>query len=322
MDARIVSAIAHASIIFPGIGILVPVIIWSFRKKYSNFVRNQALQALVFQLVQWIWIQLITLLVFSAVFIYALISTASRLTPAIYSGRMLTASLISILAIAIGWVFYLLFGVIGSVVCLSGRSFQYPLLGNWIHKYVSRLNGNSTVQVQDKEYKDLVTRSEGQFQDAIGNELREDQLVAAAAHGSILIPILGFLVPLILALFDKEKTSISRFQVLQALIFQMIGQVSTFVLFGCQLIMTVGIGGPLALFNSAGQTYPNEQVLLGIGSLIILLMAINAFVLLISPLFATLGIIASVQVLRGKQFHYPFLGSWLVKRMMINEPFR
>ncbi len=144
MDARIASAFAHASILIPGIGIFVPVILWTYRKKYSHFVRNQTLQALIFQLLQWIWIQLIALVVFFAVFIYASISTASHLTPEVYSSRMLTAMVASSIVIAIGWFIYLLFGVIGAVVCLSGRNYRYPWLGRWIDKFVAGMQGISS----------------------------------------------------------------------------------------------------------------------------------------------------------------------------------
>jgi len=317
MDARIISAFAHASILLPGIGIFVPVVLWSFRKKYSNFVRNQALQTLIFQLFQWIWIQLITLFVFMSVFTYASISTASHLTPEVYFNRMLTASILSILTIVTGWMVYQLFGVIGAVICLTGRSFKYPLIGHWIAKYVSSFHKKSLDPILDMEFMDLASATSGQIPDAISFEDREDRLVAAAAHGSILILVLGFLAPLILAMMDKEKSLQNRFQVLQALLFQGIGQVIIFVLSGCQLIMAVSIGVPMALFDYVAQTSSSEPIILGIGLLIIFLMAINVFILLITPLLATLGIIASVQVLRGKQYHYPILGRWLAKKMSV-----
>ena len=278
MNARISSAFAHASILLPGIGIFVPVILWSYRKKYSHFVRNQALQALIFQLLQWIWIQLIALVVFFVVFIYASISTASRLTPEVYSSRMLTAMVASCIVIAIGWFIYLLFGVIGAVVCLSGRNYRYPWLGRWIDKFVAGTQGISSEPGNNAEPNSAAVP------ESIAN--REDQLVAAVSHAAILIPLMGFLVPFILATMDKEKSQQNRFQVMQSLIFQLLGQVINFVLFGCQLVMVIIIGIPMVLLNLGGQLLTSEPVILGIGLVVIFLTLINFFILLVTPLLS------------------------------------
>jgi uncharacterized Tic20 family protein len=307
MDARIACAFAHASIIFPGIGIFVPLILWSYRKKFSHFVRNQVLQALVFQLLQWIWIQLIALIVFFVVFVYASISSASHLPPEVYSSRMLTAIIVSSIVIANCWFIYLLFGVIGAVVCLSGRNYRYPWLGRWIDEFVARTQGLSSEPGNNAEPQSAV------FPESIAN--KEDQLVAAVSHAAILIPLMGFLVPFILATMDKEKSQQNRFQVMQSLIFQLIGQVINFVLFGCQLVMVLSVGIPIVLMNLGWQLLASEPVILGIGLIVIFLIFINIFILLVTPLLATLGIIASVQVLRGKKYHYPLLGRMLAKRM-------
>ena len=307
MGARITSTFAHASILLPGIGILVPVILWSNRKKYSHVARNQTLQALIFQLFQWIWIQLLSLVVFIAVFIYASISTASHLTPEVYSNRMLTAIVASIILIAIGWFIYLLFGVTGAVACLSGRNYRYPWLSRWIDQYIARNQVVSYDPDQGAEPKSAVV------QESIND--REDQLVAAVSHAAILIPFMGFLVPFILVTMDKEKSLQNRFQVMQSLIFQLLGQVINFVLISCQMVMVLIIGVPIVLLNFDGQLFTSEPVILGIGLIVIFLLLINFFILLVTPLLATLGIIASVQVLRGKMYHYPILGRMLAKRM-------
>jgi uncharacterized Tic20 family protein len=307
MDARIASALAHASILLPGIGIFVPLILWSYRKKYSHFVRNQTVQALIFQLLQWIWIQLITLIVFLVIFVYVSILTASQLTPEIYSSRMQTAIIVSSIVTAICWFIYLFFGVIGAVACLSGRNFRYPWLSRWIDRFVSWNQVISSDADQGSEPHNSV------FPVRITD--REDQLVAAVSHAAILIPLIGFLVPFFLATMDNEKSQQNRFQVVQSLIFQLLGQVSNFVLFGCQLVMVFSVGIPIVLMNLGGQFLTNEPVILGIGLIVIFLILLNFFILLITPLLTTLGIIASVQVLRGKIYYYPILGRMLAKRM-------
>jgi uncharacterized Tic20 family protein len=78
-------------------------------------------------------------------------------------------------------------------------------------------------------------------------------------------------------------------------------------------VLSVGI--PIVLMNLGWQLLASEPVILGIGLIVIFLIFINIFILLVTPLLATLGIIASVQVLRGKKYHYPLLGRMLAKRM-------
>ncbi len=96
-------------------------------------------------------------------------------------------------------------------------------------------------------------------------------MVAAVSHAAILIPLMGFLVPFILATMDKEKSQQNRFQVMQSLIFQLLGQVINFVLFGCQLVMVIIIGVPMVLLNLGGQLLTSEPVILGIGLIVIIL---------------------------------------------------
>jgi uncharacterized Tic20 family protein len=300
----IITAFAHASILLPGVGIFVPLLLWCFRKKYPDNVQKQALQALIFQLLQWIYIQLVVLLVMLGVFLAAFIFSASHLSPDAYSGRMLIAGLISIGVIVIAWIVYIFFGLIAAVVCITGRDFGYPILGRWMEKHIAN-NPANFVSRNDQPSK--ITTS--------NQEYEENLLIAAVAHGSILIPVIGFIVPFVLVLFDKDKPLPARFQDLQALIFQIFGQVVIFILCGCQMIMGASIAIPLAQFGQTGLAPTNEVVILGIWLLILLFMAINIFLLLFTPALATFGIIASVQVMRGRQFRYPILDNWLAKRM-------
>jgi uncharacterized Tic20 family protein len=305
-DSRIISSLAHASILLPGIGIFVPLLLWCFRKKYPDDVQKQALQALIYQLLQWIYIQLVALLVMLIIFLIAFISSGSHLSPEAYSNRMLITGLISIAVIVTAWIVYTFFGLIAAVLCITGKDFVYPILGGWIEKRIAN-NPASFVPINDQSPKKTT----------FNQEYEENLFMAAVAHGSILIPVIGFFVPLVLVLFDKDKPLPARFQDLQALIFQIFGQVVIFLLFGCQMIMVASIAIPLAQFGHTGLAPTNKVVIIGIWLLILLFMAINIFILLLTPALATLGIIASVQVLKGRPYHYPFLGKWLSKRMPV-----
>ena len=50
-DERLVSALAHLTILLPLIGIIAPIIIYVTQREKSKFIAFQALQALAYQLV-------------------------------------------------------------------------------------------------------------------------------------------------------------------------------------------------------------------------------------------------------------------------------
>lgn len=289
---RTLVALIHASILLPGIGIMVPVVLWAKRSRYPEYIHNQTLQALVYQLLQWVWIQLITLVVFFLVFIYAAILSGSQLPPEEYSSRMLTAILISAGAISIAWAVYQLAGLIGAAACLLGKNFQYPIVGDWVINFLRKPKADHQADVVP---------------------VPEDQISAAVAHSAILIPVMGFLVPLALSVFDRDKLPFYGFQLTQALIFQLITQGIGVVLAGCQVVLASVIAVPVVYMLSYDQSAAGESMLVILGLIAFILVFFLIVGFLIIPLMATLGIIASIQVLKGKDYYYPVLGKRLAR---------
>ncbi len=309
---RWLSALAHASILLPGAGIFVPLVVWCKHKEHSQYVRYQSLQALLFQLMQWVWIQLIALFVFIGLFIFIAVSAGSDLTPDVYSNRILSASFVSSTIIAISWGAYQLIGIVGGIICLTGRDFMYPLLGRWMIRFISRdLIGHSKLANLTTEYQ-TVGESISEGETILP---REEMLVSAAAHGSILIPLIGFLVPLVLFLMDKNQSFQNRFQLIQALAFQAVGQAANVVFMTIQMLIVIGIGISIFWIESSMQTGSSELAILAVGLLAMLIMVITIISLLFFPLLATFGIIASIQVIRGRQYRYPILGNWMFNKM-------
>ena len=57
-EGKLMSLLAHLSIVIPNIGIIAPVIIWVTQKDKSKFVRFNAIQAIFFQLVFFVLLML------------------------------------------------------------------------------------------------------------------------------------------------------------------------------------------------------------------------------------------------------------------------
>lgn len=106
-DERMWAAIAHAIMVvniipvFPWLGVIGAMAIWLFKRKASQYVGNQALQAFIFQA--------------GLVFIAFIVATA-----------IIEVAILLLLA-AVGYAMY------GAYRCYSGQDFRYA----WIGKLVS-----------------------------------------------------------------------------------------------------------------------------------------------------------------------------------------
>ncbi len=127
-DERVMAALAHAAIILPNIGVIVPLVIWLTQKDKSRFVAFQALQALAYHVVLiagwFVAIGCFIASIFGLVFAINSSSSGSEfgfLVPFLGIGFIVFVSL--------GFVIY---GLIGAVMTLQGQDFRYVLIGDWL----------------------------------------------------------------------------------------------------------------------------------------------------------------------------------------------
>ena len=147
---------------------------------------------------------------------------------------------------------------------------------------------------------------------------RENQWMAALCHFSGLFLFLGMAVPLATLLSEKERSSKLRFQALQALVYQAAGFVLYMVFTGFVSLAYFGTFIPWAV--SAGSV--NAQV----GSYFSLLaiffasrLAVLALVSIIAvPAYIILALVGGWQILKGNDYRYPLIGTWLHKRITPN----
>lgn len=136
-NERIAAALAHASVIVPTIGFVVPVVIWVTQKEKSAYVAFQAVQAAAYQLLMvMIWFlgmgcymcSIIGFIPLQAGLDYAMNSSMEILFvfPFLVFGAVILLSL--------AWVIY---GLAAAVMALQGKDFRYLILGDRIEHFLA-----------------------------------------------------------------------------------------------------------------------------------------------------------------------------------------
>jgi uncharacterized Tic20 family protein len=155
------------------------------------------------------------------------------------------------------------------------------------------------------------------------NRTKEDQLVAGLAHGGVLVPTFGVLIPLIIWITQKDRSDFIKFQALQATIWQLLVFVAQILLMGCYMV-TFFLMFPIGLLAEGEAFYvdPASGDAMAGGMMLLLFLLIVLFGVggLIYLGFGIAGIVRSLQ---GKDFQYPFIGRWVKNRIsadrQINE---
>jgi uncharacterized Tic20 family protein len=135
-EERLMAAVAHASVIVFGTGILVGVIIWITQKEKNPYASWQGLQATVYQLIGMIVVM--ALWVLWGIF-YAITFIPIMQYPEIYSDApptifwVGTASMVIPLFVMFIWMLY---GLWGAFKTFRGQDFRYVIIGSLISHWV------------------------------------------------------------------------------------------------------------------------------------------------------------------------------------------
>jgi uncharacterized Tic20 family protein len=132
-EERLMAAIAHASVVVFGPGILVGVFIWLTQKEKAAYASNQGLQAAVFQLVGMI----LTMVMWVAWGIfYALTWIPFVQNPELLDGPpppIFWIGMISMVVPLLVMLAWSLYGLWGALQAFRGRDFRYALIGKLLH---------------------------------------------------------------------------------------------------------------------------------------------------------------------------------------------
>jgi uncharacterized Tic20 family protein len=167
-DERIMAAISHVTIIWPGLGIIAPVVLWATQREKSRFVAFQALQAAVYHLtlilaglvcgacyVSSYVGMIVTIIAGSISMALALPSTlpaGDELPPEVLFPILLGVLGMILLYLAIlgllflglaVWAAYVGYGLYGAVTSLRGKDFRYVIIGPRLERYLHQPSGES-----------------------------------------------------------------------------------------------------------------------------------------------------------------------------------
>ncbi|GAP08893.1 uncharacterized protein conserved in bacteria [Bellilinea caldifistulae] len=142
----------------------------------------------------------------------------------------------------------------------------------------------------------------------------DERWLAALAHASILIPTLGFAVPLIVWITQREKSVNLRFQALQALTYQLLLAAVWVVLGALSGLFMGALGLVSGAFALAAQTETPLMLVTGGQFLVI------GGLLCLMGLGALLGVIGGIACLSGSHFRYPLLGRRMESLLLRHVP--
>ena len=132
-DEKLMSLLAHLSIIIPNIGIIAPIIIWVTQKDKSKFVRFNAIQAIFFQLVFFILIMASILIGLILMFVSLPMITQN---PDAAPGALFWVSMGVMNLYFPLWIIFAIYAVVAAVKSYKGKIFKYIIIGRIIERRV------------------------------------------------------------------------------------------------------------------------------------------------------------------------------------------
>lgn len=289
-EERIWAILSHLSALAFGMGIVLPVIGWSDQRRKSNYASFQSLQALGYQSLGFtIWA-----LSYLVVVIIASMILLIRLGSGDTTNENIRPWLVVLIIVLFGlFAIYFILPIVAAVACGLGREFRYPILGDRLARYLAY---------------DPDEKSEEQWL----NENHEYRWVAAMGHFSILIVIWGMLAPLAAWILQGRANRLLKFQSIQTLVYQAIATLLYFVAMGMYMFAVVLIFAGIGAIEQVNLSSP-------IGVVGIIIFAVSTLIaillLLFLPFMHIIGQWAGYRVLKGDNYRYPLIGSFIDKRL-------
>ncbi len=135
-EHRLLAALSHASVLFTGIGAVVPLVIYYSQKRTSDYLAFQSLQAFFYQLLgllfSFVFPVCLATGTFIPIMIAALTGDESRFGP--FMAVIILISVVLTVLIGIIGFFYLIYGTIGAFQAYQGKDFRYPIIGKRVEK--------------------------------------------------------------------------------------------------------------------------------------------------------------------------------------------
>ena len=129
---------------------------------------------------------------------------------------------------------------------------------------------------------------------------QNDKVTAALGHISVLLPLIGLMVPIIIWVTQKEKSKYVSLQALQAIAYHLVMLFAYFIGMGCYMISFFSTFLAIPVANETPG--PSASPLLMVGFIIPFL--VFGAIFIGGAIFILYGIVAAVMTLQGKDFRY------------------
>lgn len=139
------TALAHVTVLMPFMGLVAPIIIWVTQKDKSKYVNFQALQALAYQiglmLFWFIGMGCYMCSIFGTFFLIPGGATLADGNEEIVGPIMVMTFMIPFLVFGLmilGFIAFIIYGIIGAVMTLQGREFLYVFIGRRVKRFIEQ----------------------------------------------------------------------------------------------------------------------------------------------------------------------------------------
>lgn len=143
---------------------------------------------------------------------------------------------------------------------------------------------------------------------------QNDKIMAALAHVSALLPLMGVIAPIIIWATQKDKSEFVAFQALQAIAYQLLMILAWFVGMGCYML---SFFSTFLILPFAGSEDTPGSPLFVLGFLIPFL--IFGLIFIGGGLFIVYGVVGAIMALQGKNFRYAIMGKRLETYLQKNS---
>ena len=280
------AALAHAAILIPGIGFVLPLMLWQREENPQN--KGQILQAFVYQMMQVIFWQVVLLVELILLVLFQIVNAQLAANYEAMNGFLIAALLVLAAVFIFANLLYITIGLLAAIQVSRGKDWQYPWLGKKVNASL--------------------------FADGSLDEDFGIRLVAAIDHFGIFFGLSCILVPFITWIIAKERAVTLHYHAMQALVIQALAQVFLHL-----MMVLIGIAAsPLMIALVTIPSHDTESFLTREMLLVsmVILGILMCLTVLLHPLLAVLATIAGIRLLKNKEYDYPMIGKMIKKRIM------
>jgi uncharacterized Tic20 family protein len=145
---------------------------------------------------------------------------------------------------------------------------------------------------------------------------QDERVMAALAHISALLPMMGVIAPIVIWVTQKEKSQYVAFQALQALAYQLTMIMAWFVGMGCYMLSFFGTFITIPFSSSSGNSHSVSPLF---GLTFIIPFLVFGAIFCGGFLFVIYGVIGAIMAFQGKPFRYFVLGKSLERFMQSKQ---